>query len=240
MNKYKRSPYNMIMGCSLSFLIVLSMGFAFADTEQQKSVFIGINSGSVSVLSRQGSRGEEVKKIQQKLQSLGFYKGKIDSIFGVKTKDAVHKYQASKGLKVDGIAGPQTLKSLGIATTTSNPSGNQNNIELLARVISAEARDQPYNGQVAVGGVILNRIEHPSFPNSLAGVIYQPGAFTCITDGQIDKPVADSARRAARDAFNGQDPSCGAIYYYNPAKTTNKWIYSRPVVVIIGKHRFAK
>jgi N-acetylmuramoyl-L-alanine amidase len=109
---------------------------------------------------------------------------------------------------------------------------------LLARVISAEARGEPYIGQVAVGAVILNRISHPSFPHTLAGVIYQPGAFSCLTDGGINAAVADSAFRAARDAINGMDPCGGAIYYYNPAKSTNKWIFSRPVITIIGDHRF--
>ena len=111
-------------------------------------------------------------------------------------------------------------------------------VNLLARVISAEARGEPYVGQVAVGAVILNRIEHPSFPNTLAGVIYQPGAFSCLNDGGINAAVADSAYKAARDAMNGWDPSGGAIYYYNPAKATNKWILSRPVITVIGDHRF--
>ena len=150
-------------------------------------------------------------------------------------------YSSKKnGLTADGIVGPKTLEKLGI--TSSSVSGNgqysDSDIALLARVISAEARGEPYTGQVAVGAVILNRIEHPSFPNSLAGVVYQPGAFSCLNDGQFNEPVADSARRAAQDAMNGWDPSGGAIYYYNPAKSTNQWIFSRPVITVIGKHRF--
>ena len=117
-------------------------------------------------------------------------------------------------------------------------SSQQNSAALLARVISAEARGEPYSGQVAVGAVILNRVEHPSFPNTLAGVIYQPGAFSCLYDGGVNAAGADSAYRAARDAINGNDPSGGAVYYYNPAKSTNKWIFSRPVITVIGNHRF--
>ena len=111
-------------------------------------------------------------------------------------------------------------------------------VDLLARVISAEARGEPYSGQVAVGAVILNRVEHPSFPNTIAGVVYQKGAFTCMVDGQIDQPVAASAYRAARDALNGSDPSGGAIYYFNPDTATSSWIWSRPLITVIGSHRF--
>ena len=124
----------------------------------------------------------------------------------------------------------------------SAPSGGSaaqsGSVDLLARVISAEARGEPYSGQVAVGAVILNRVGHPSFPNTIAGVVYQPGAFSCMLDGQFDQPVADSAVRAARDAMNGADPSGGAIYYFNPNTATSAWIWSRPLIKIIGKHRF--
>ena len=122
---------------------------------------------------------------------------------------------------------------------SAGTSGSQSaSLDLLARVISAEARGEPYSGQVAVGAVILNRVEHPSFPNTVAGVVYQPGAFTCMVDGQIDQPVADSAVRAAREALNGADPSGGAIYYFNPSTATSAWIWSRPLIKVIGNHRF--
>lgn len=195
------------------------------------------NNSSVTALSSMGSRGNEVTEIQKKLKERGLYKGNIDGIYGSGTKDAVIKFQKQNGLAVDGIAGPQTLKKLGITIGTI-PSASQANVNLLARIISAEARGEVYAGQVAVGAVILNRIEHPSFPDTLSGVIYQPGAFTAITDGQFDQPVADSAYSAARDALNGVDPSGGAIYYYNPDKTSNQWIRSRPVIKRIGKHLF--
>ena len=164
---------------------------------------------------RQGSTGEQVRIIQTKLKNWGYYDGAVDGIFGSGTAEAVRYFQRKNGLTADGIVGPATLK-----------------------VISAEARGEPYSGQVAVGAVILNRVEHPSFPNTVAGVVYQPGAFTCMVDGQIDQPVADSAYRAARDALNGADPSGGAIYYFNPSTATSAWIWSRPLIKVIGSHRF--
>ena len=148
----------------------------------------------------------------------------------------MRSYQRDRGLKVDGICGPETLSALGISVKAA--SSTENNVNLLARLISAEARGEPYVGQVAVGAVVLNRVEHPSFPNTISGVIYQAGAFTCVTDGQFQQPVAESAYRAARDALNGWDPSGGAIYYFNPATATSKWIWSRPLILTIGKHRF--
>ena len=202
---------------------------------------------SVETLSRVGSRGDEVKQIQTKLKNWGYYKGNVDGIFGEQTKQAVISFQKKNNLTADGVAGPQTLKAMGITSSSSSSGGSSGgqgqyssgDVDLLARVISAESRGEPYAGQVAVGAVILNRISHPSFPNTLAGVIYQPGAFSCLNDGGINAPVADSAYKAARDAINGSDPSGGAIYYYNPEKSTSKWIFSRKVITTIGKHRFA-
>jgi N-acetylmuramoyl-L-alanine amidase len=185
---------------------------------------------------RQGSSGTVVTQIQKKLAAAGYYRASIDGIYGSRTAAAVRSYQKDKGLKVDGICGPETLASLGISTKAA--SSQSNNVNLLARLISAEARGEPYVGQVAVGAVVLNRVEHPSFPNSISGVIYQSGAFSCVTDGQFDQPVAESAYRAARDALNGWDPSGGAIYYFNPSTATSKWIWSRPLILTIGKHRF--
>ena len=186
---------------------------------------------------RQGSTGEQVRIIQTKLKNWGYYDGAVDGIFGSGTAEAVQYFQRKNGLTADGIVGPATLKALGMSTGGGG-SGQEGSVELLARVISAEARGEPYSGQVAVGAVILNRVEHPSFPNSIAGVVYQPGAFTCMVDGQIDQPVADSAYRAARDALNGADPSGGAIYYFNPSTATSAWIWSRPLIKTIGSHRF--
>ena len=190
---------------------------------------------TVSALSKMGSTGSEVSKIQSRLKQWGYYDGAVDGIYGIKTRDAVIKFQKKNGLTPDGIAGSKTLAAIGIS---SGGGYNSADYELLARLISAEARGENYLGQVAVGAVVLNRMEHPSFPDTLAGVVYQNGAFSCLYDGQFYEPIADSAYSAARDALNGLDPSGGAIYYYNPKTATNKWIRSRPVITTIGRHIF--
>ena len=201
------------------------------------------NSGAAYALSKYGSTGDEVTQIQTKLQQLGYYSGDLDGIFGTGTKSAVLAFQRDQGLDADGIAGKNTLSALGITSGGISPGclGGFSVcvVNLLGRIFYAVGRGAPYEGQVAVGAVIMNRIAHPSFPNTLSGVIYQPGAFSCLDDGGINAPVADSAYKAAREAINGSDPSGGAIYYYNPAKTTNKWIWSREVIAVIGAHRFA-
>lgn len=196
---------------------------------------------SVQAVSyRQGSSGSTVSTIQTKLKRWGYYTGTVDGVYGSSTVKAVKYFQSANGLKSDGVAGSATLKALGISSGSSGSTGgySEGDVALLAKVISAEARGEPYSGQVAVGAVILNRIEHPSFPNSISAVVYEPGAFTCMVDGQIDQPVADSAYRAARDAMNGSDPTGGAIYYFNPSTATSAWIWSRPLITIIGSHRF--
>lgn len=195
---------------------------------------------SVLAYSAYGSRGDEVREIQTRLAALGYYGGTIDGIYGTGTKKAVQKFQQDRGLTADGIAGKQTLNALNISDDDYSDGYSSADYNLLARTISAEARGESYAGQVAVGAVILNRIEHPSFPDSVAGVVYQPGAFSCLYDGQFDEPIADSAYSAARDALNGWDPSGGAIYYYNPKTATNKWIRSRPVITTIGRHVFCE
>ncbi len=208
------------------------------------AILFALNIAAITLIDRadaasykKGSSGSTVSQIQTALKNVGIYTGSVDGIFGSSTEKAVKQFQAQKGLTVDGKVGNATLKALGIsAGATEN--AQSGDVALLARLISAEARGEPYNGQVAVGAVVLNRIEHPSFPNTMSGVIYQSGAFTCIVDGQFNEPVAESAYRAARDAMNGVDPSGGAIYYFNPVTATSKWIWSRPLIVTIGKHRF--
>ena len=196
---------------------------------------------SVYALSRYGSTGTEVKNIQKVLKKLGYYTGSVDGIYGTKTKKAVTSFQRDCGLTVDGICGPQTLLYLGLSSGSQSSSGYSNeDITLLAKVISAEARGESYEGQVAVGAVVLNRVAHPSFPDTISGVIYQNGAFSCVNDSNWYQPVADSAKRAAQDALNGWDPSGGAVYYYNPAKTNDKWIRTRTVIKVIGNHYFCK
>ncbi len=201
------------------------------------SVFLIYDTGAFA-LSKYGSSGTEVTQIQQKLSSLGYYNGAIDGVYGTQTKNAVIRFQKDCGLTADGIAGSKTLTYLGLSSSNSNYGYSQGEIDLLARTISAEARGEPYEGQVAVGAVILNRVEHPSFPNTIAGVVYQSGAFSCMDDGQFNQPISDTSRKAAVDAVNGWDPSGGAIYYYNPVTATSKWIRSRPIIVTIGAHVF--
>ena len=187
---------------------------------------------------KRGSTGSVVRQIQQKLLNWGYYNGAVDGIFGSRTQEAVIRFQKKNGLTPDGKVGPQTLAALGISAGSPVAASTSGDAALLARLISAEARGESYEGQVAVGAVVMNRIAHPSFPNTMSGVIYQRGAFSCLDDGQFDKPVAQSAYQAARDAMNGYDPTGGAIYYFNPATATSKWIWSRPLLVTIGKHRF--
>lgn len=193
-------------------------------------------------MSTVGSRGTEVKNIQTRLRDWGYYTGSIDGIYGTQTRNAVKLFQQKNGLTADGIAGPATLAKIGLPTGSAASSSvngySSSDYYLLARLISAEARGEPYSGQVAVGAVVLNRVQHPSFPDSISGVIYQNGAFTCISDGQFNVEITDSAYRAARDALNGLDPCAGAIYYFNPNTATSAWIWSRPLIKIIGKHRF--
>lgn len=205
------------------------------------SAIIVVKSPTVAnALSQYGSQGNEVTQVQTRLKNWGYYTGSVDGIFGQQTQSAVIYFQQKNGLTADGIVGAATLRALGISSGGGYGMYSSGDYNLLARVISAEARGEPYVGQVAVGAVILNRVAHPSFPNTIAGVIYQPGAFTCLEDGQFNQPVADSAYRAAQDAINGWDPSNGSIYYYNPATATSAWIWSRPVYLRIGKHVFCK
>ena len=197
----------------------------------------------VQALSKYGSTGSEVTQIQTKLKRWGYYSGAIDGIYGSKTLAAVKWFQSKNGLTVDGIAGTKTLQAMGIyssSTTYGSSSTNSNDVNLLARLVYGEARGEPYAGQVAVAAVVLNRVKSSSFPNTIAGVIYQKGAFNVVDDGQINLSPNSTAKKAAQDALNGWDPSYGAIYYFNPNTATNKWIWSRPMTVTIGKHRFCK
>ena len=188
------------------------------------------------VVSKLGSTGDEVNKIQKKLSSLGFYNGSVDGVYGNDTKSAVKAFQKSCGITADGICGKTTLLSGG--GSSNNTEYSNSDVELLAKVISAEARGESYEGQVAVGAVILNRVKHPSFPDSISGVVYQKGAFSCVNDSNWYAAVADSSKRAAIDALNGWDPSGGAIYYFNASKTSDTFMHSRQVVKTIGNHKF--
>ena len=207
------------------------------------SIILWPKPNEVEALSKYGSRGSEVTQIQTKLKRWGYYNGNIDGIYGSQTLEAVKYFQRKNGLKVDGIAGEQTLKAMGIMTSSSNSTGSttsSSDLNLLSRLIYGEARGESYTGQVAVGAVVLNRVKSSSFPNTIAGVIYQSGAFDVVSDGQINLTPNSTAKKAAQDALNGWDPTYGAIYYFNPSTATNKWIWSRPMTVTIGKHRFCK
>ena len=193
-----------------------------------------------------GMRGESVRQIQQKLRQWGYFDGAVDGIFGQETYDAVMRFQKKNGLIADGVAGDKTLAAMGISSgqpsvTASASAGSayQNEVELLARLIHGEARGEPYVGMVAVGAVVLNRVKSSRFPNTIAGVIYQAGAFDAVSDGQINLAPNEQSRRAARDALNGWDPTGGCLYYYNPATATSKWIWTREVRLNIGDHSFA-
>ena len=200
---------------------------------------------AVAVVSyKQGSTGSVVKTIQTKLKNWGYYTGAVDGVYGAKTKAAVVYFQKKNGLTADGIAGPKTLAAMGISSssqTTSSGSSSYTNsdLALLARLIHGEARGESYTGKVAVGAVVLNRVKSASFPNTISGVIYQPYAFTAVSDGQINLAPDSSCMEAAKAAMNGWDPTYGAIYYYNPSTATSKWIFSRTTTVTIGNHVFA-
>jgi N-acetylmuramoyl-L-alanine amidase len=216
------------------FIVIIVLGGAVLITSHLSN----LDSYSKAVLSYYGSSGREVVEIQKRLKAWGYYNGPVDGKYGYLTYQAVRYFQSKNGLKVDGIAGKQTLYALGLPTGEYNPADRH--IDLIAHCIYGEARGEPYEGQVAIGAVILNRVADSRFPNSVPGVIYQPGAFTAVSDGQINLTPNDTAYRAARDALNGWDPTYGCIYYYNPATATSKWIWSRPIIVKIGRHNFCK
>jgi N-acetylmuramoyl-L-alanine amidase len=199
-----------------------------------------INKYVVIALSRYGSTGSEVSQIQTKLKRWGYYTGSVDGIYGSKTVSAVKYFQEKNGLTVDGIAGTNTLKAMGITSSSSSSSSTSNstNLNLLSRLVYSEARGETYTGQVAVAAVVLNRVNSSSFPNTVSGVIYQSGAFDAVSDGQINLTPDETAKKAAQDALNGWDPSYGAIYYFNPNTATSSWIWSRKQTVTIGNHIF--
>ena len=193
---------------------------------------------------KQGSTGATVRTIQTKLKNWGYYTGSVDGIFGSRTKSAVQYFQRRNGLTADGIVGSATAKALGITLSGSSSgqtsSGNITNkdLYLLSCCVYGEARGESYTGKVAVAAVVLNRVRSSQFPNTISGVIYQSGAFTCVADGQINLGTNDECTRAAQDALNGWDPTYGCLFYYNPRTATSAWMLSRPVKLVIGQHNF--
>lgn len=219
------------------------------------SIYLSPYNNAVSALTyKYGSSGNIVTEIQRRLKAWGYYTGGLDGYYGYNTYLGVKKFQGKLGIPADGIVGEKTLAALGINDGTGGATGaaaatkptaaktttNNNDVMLLARLINGEGRGEPYEGQVAIGAVIMNRTRDPRFPSTIAGVIYQPGAFTAIVDGQINANMEPNSIKAARDALNGWDPSGGAVYYFNPATASSKWIWSRPLIKVIGRHRFCR
>ena len=220
----------------VALVFTLGFGFTSVATHQKSEVY-------ASTVLKQGSSGTLVKTMQQKLKNWGYYSGSVDGVFGPKTKQAVIYFQKKNNLTADGIVGAKTLAALGMSSSSSQSTNTTKysdaDVTLLTKLIYAEARGESYTGQVAVGAVVLNRVKSSSFPNTIAGVIYQRYAFTAVDDGQINLTPNETARKAALDAMNGYDPSYGALYYYNPATATSQWIFSRQTTVVIGRHVFA-
>ena len=221
--------------------VILIFAFALVLASITSLFFVNTQEVADAATLKQGSRGDLVKTVQQKLIKWGYLKGSADGIFGAKTKAAVVAFQKKNGLTADGVIGTRTAQALGISLsskTGASSSTSSTDLNLLARVVYGEARGEPYTGQVAVAAVVLNRVRSSSFPNSVAGVVYQSGAFDCVSDGQINLTPNQSAYNAAKDALNGWDPTYGCLFYYNPRTATSKWMLSRTVKLSIGNHAF--
>ena len=231
MNRNSTAKKSVILIFAFALVLVSIMSLLFVDTQDVAD----------AATLKQGSRGDLVKTVQQKLIKWGYLKGSADGIFGAKTKAAVIAFQKKNGLTADGIVGTRTAQALGISlssTTSTSSSTSSTDLNLLARVVYGEARGEPYTGQVAVAAVVLNRVRSSSFPNSVAGGVYQSGAFDCVSDGQINLTPNRSAYNAAKDALNGWDPTYGCLFYYNPRTATSKWMLSRTIKLSIGNHAF--
>ena len=235
-NSGKKSRSNtFVLTAVLVFMLVFTLSL----------VLVNIESPAVAeaAVLKEGSKGDLVKTMQQRLIKWGYLTGTADGVFGPKTKAAVVLFQKRNGLVADGIVGTKTAQAMGIkltstTTTSSSSSASNADITLLAHVVYGEARGEPYTGQVAVAAVVLNRVKSSSFPNTIAGVVYQAGAFDCVSDGQINLTPNQNAINAARDALNGWDPTYGCLFYYNPKTATSKWMLSRTVKLSIGNHNF--
>jgi len=218
---------NRIFAVIIIIAIVFSLGFVKTEQAYAKNIV-------------KGDTTANIRAVQQRLYNLGYYTYKVDGIWGSRTSSAVKRFQRDYGLKVDGIVGSWTEKALGITLSGGGGKTSSADLQLLARCVYGEARGEPYTGQVAVAEVVLNRVKSSSFPNTVSGVIYQNGAFTAVSDGQINLTPNSTAYQAAQDALNGWDPTGGCLYYYNPATATSKWIWSLTVTLKIGKHNFCK
>jgi len=230
MKKYLIASFLLILGV----VSVLGSVFSIRVTDKERVVT------TASKIEAVYSATANTTEVQKRLKKWGYYTGAVDGINGPKTKSAVKKFQKKYGLTQDGVVGPLTAAKMGLSVgNTSSSNYNSNDRYLLAKVIYAEARGESYTGQVAIGAVVLNRVEDSRFPNTISGVIYQPWAFTAVNDGQINLEPNQKAYQAADDALNGWDPTYGCVYYYNPQTATSKWIFSTKKVTQIGKHVFA-
>lgn len=219
-----------------------SAGYLGQLTLEKIGIYVSTGSTTTSSSSSSGTKYDSatITKVQQRLKDWGYFDGPITGYYGELTTAAVIKFQKKHGLASDGILGPLTLGKIGITGTQTGSSSSQNSTELnlLAKCVYAEARGEPYAGQVAIAAVVLNRVKDPSFPNTISGVIYQPWAFTAVNDGQIDLEPNQTAYSAARDALNGWDPTYGCVFYYNPATATSQWMFQKKVAIRIGNHAF--
>lgn len=198
-----------------------------------------------------GVSGDDVVRVQTRLRDWGYYRGPVDGLYGSQTQQSVVQFQLNNGLVPDGVVGPKTWEALGFPPApaftppaepveVSRGVTNRDSVYLLARVIEGEAADEPFEGKVAVGAVIMNRMRSAAFPHSLAGVIYQPHAFESVSNGQYNRPVSQESLRAALLAMSGWDPTGGSLYFWNPAKPVNPWIWTRNIITQIGRHVFAR
>lgn len=233
----KRSPYYILVGIIVMVIILVT------------AVYIPVINAAQPTLYW-GSTGTSVRVLQRKLLAWGYYDGRVDGTYGSDTYRAIIEFQRKNRLRVDGVAGPETWAALGynwagnrrtavVRTTSARGVSRNNNVEMIARLVHAEARAEPFEGQVAVAAVLLNRVDSASFPNSINGVIYQPLAFESVANGQFNLPPTEENRKAARSAINGWDPTHGALFFWNPSKPVSKWIWSRRIVRRIGEHVFA-
>lgn len=229
MEKLIYTSITIVMVLALALTLFVSLPTQSAESESD---------ALEAVVLKKGSSGSTVRTVQTKLKNWGYYQGNIDGIYGSKTVEAVKYFQRRNGLTADGIVGAKTAAAMGITLSSGGGGYNSSDTYLLARAVYGEARGEPYLGQVAVAAVILNRVKSSKFPNSISGVVYQAGAFTCVSDGQINLTPNDTAMQAAKDALSGWDPTNGCLYYYNPRTATSAWIWSRQVRLVIGEHNF--
>lgn len=212
-------------------------------------VSVPVIHAQAAVVLEVGSRGENVVKVQKKLIQFGYLSGSADGKYGEDTRNAVRLFQRRNGLSVDGKVGADTAAALGVTLSGTTSSAGRSvsavsdaiisaDHRLLSKLVYAEARGESYKGKVAVAAVVLNRVASASFPNTISGVVYQSGAFTCVNNGSINNTPDSECIRAAREALNGWDPTGGCLYYYNPKTAVDDWIRSRTTQTVIGNHHF--